>query len=379
MAKRDYYEVLGVNRSASKEELKKSYRKLAMQYHPDKNPDNKEAEEKFKEVTEAYQVLSDEQKKAQYDQFGHQAFDGMNAGGGFSNFNYEDLNDIFGGNLNDLFGGMFGGGRRSGPTVHEGSDLRYDLHITFLEAAKGVEKEIKYARMTHCHTCHGTGGKPGSQEESCPMCKGSGEIRKVVRSVFGNMMQSSVCPECNGRGKIHKEKCPECKGKTLTKESVSKSVKIPAGISDGQRLRVSQGGNAGPYNGTFGDLYVFIHVKEDEIFQREENDLYCEVPISYYTATVGGEVEIPIIDGTTTMKIPAGTQNGKIFKLKGKGMPDVHGHGVGDQMVSVLVEVPKNLNSEQQGLLKAFEESLKGENYKAKSGFFEKIKKRLKK
>lgn len=380
MAKRDYYEVLGVSKSATKEELKKAYRKLAMEFHPDKNPGNQEAEDKFKEVTEAYQVLSDEQKKAQYDQFGHQAFDGMNAGGGFSNFNYEDLSDIFGGGLGDMFGGMFGGGgnRRQGPQVHEGSDLRYDVTITFLEAAKGCIKEAKYARMAHCKTCKGTGGKPESKEESCPMCKGSGEIRKVVRSVFGNMMQSSTCPECNGRGKIHKEKCSECHGKTIIRETVTKEVKIPAGIADGQRMRVSQGGNAGPYNGTLGDLYVFIHVKEDEIFERHDNDIICEVPISYFVASVGGDIEIPILDGTTTMKIPAGTQNGKVFKLKGKGIPDVHGRGHGDELVSVFIEVPKNLNATQRESLEKFESSLKGENYKNKTNFFEKLKKRLK-
>lgn len=376
MSKRDYYEVLGVSKDASEKEIKKAFRKKAMEYHPDRNQNSKEAEEKFKEVNEAYEILSDPQKRETYDRFGHAGFD-PNAGGGFSggfgggfSGDFSDLGDIFG----DMFGGMFGGGRsrRQGPT--KGADLRYSMSISFEEAAFGTEKEIKIRRDEECDECHGTGAKPGTSPKTCPDCNGTGQIRKAIRTPLGSMMQQTTCPRCNGTGEIIETPCSKCQGrKTISVEKTIK-VKIPAGISDESTLRMQGDGQPGKKGGPRGDLFIHIDVRPHPLFVRDGNDVWLEVPISIVQATLGDELEVPTLDSKIKYKIPEGTQTGTVFRIKGKGIPYLRATGRGDQLIRVKVEIPKNLNDKQKELLKEFGNTLGESSQEHKKSFWDKVK-----
>jgi molecular chaperone DnaJ len=343
MAKRDYYEVLGVNRDASDDDLKKAYRRLAMKYHPDRNPDNPKAEEHFKEAKEAYEVLSDGHKRAAYDQYGHAGVDAsVGAGaGGFSNFA-----DAFG----DIFGDIFGGGRRS--NVYRGADLRYNLEISLEEAARGTETKIRIPALEECETCHGTGAKPGTQPVSCPTCGGVGQVR--MQQGFFSIQQT--CPKCHGSGRVVPTPCGTCHGAGRVKKHKTLSVKIPSGVDEGDRIRLSGEGEAGTNGGPPGDLYVVIHISQHAVFTREHNDLHCEMPISITTAALGGEIEIPTLDGSAKIRIPPETQTGKIFRLRGKGIKGVRSAQHGDLMCHVVVETPVNLTPRQKELLQELEE-----------------------
>ena len=375
MEKRDYYEVLGVSKSASADEIKSAYRKLAMKYHPDRNPDNPEAEEKFKEASEAYAVLSDSEKKARYDQFGHAGVDpsyGAGGGGGFGGFQDIDLGDIFG----DLFGGFggFGGGsRRNGPK--QGRTLEMGLTITFEEAAFGVEKEISYLRVDNCSACSGSGAKPGTTTETCSACRGTGQVKAAQNTPFGQFMTTRTCNVCNGSGKIIKERCDECDGKGRVRRKTKKTVKIPAGIADGQVIQNSGGGDVGTNGGRPGDLYIQINVKDHPVFEREGQDIYCDVPITFVQAALGDEIEVPTLYGKEKVKIAEGTQCNEIIKLKGKGLPYLRNSSKGDQYVKIIVEIPKSLNQDQKEILKKFDENTNMKNYKKQNSWWEKIKK----
>ena len=352
MSKRDYYEVLGVNRDAGDDEIKKAYRKLAMKYHPDRNPDNKEAEEKFKEAKEAYEMLSDPQKKAAYDRYGHAGVDpSMGAGPGAQGF--DGFADAFG----DIFGDLFGGGGRGGRSnVYRGADLRYNLEITLEEAARGAEKTIRIPTVEECGTCHGSGAKPGTHPKPCPTCQGHGQVR--VPQGFFSIQQT--CPKCHGSGKIIPDPCRDCGGAGRTKKQKTLEVKIPAGIDDGMRLRHAGHGEPGLNGGPPGDLYVEIHIRKHAVFERDHDDLHCEMPISITTAALGGEIEIPTLEGMARLKIPAETQSGKVFRLRGKGIKNVRSHVHGDLMCHVVVETPVNLTERQRELLREFEEISSG-------------------
>ena len=353
MSKRDYYEVLGVNRDAGDDEIKKAYRKLAMKYHPDRNPDNKEAEEKFKEAKEAYEMLSDPQKKAAYDRYGHAGVDpSMGAGPGAQGFE-GGFADAFG----DIFGDLFGGGGRGGRSnVYRGADLRYNLEITLEEAARGAEKTIRIPTVEECGTCHGSGAKPGTHPKPCPTCQGHGQVR--VQQGFFSIQQT--CPKCHGSGKIIPDPCRDCGGAGRTKKQKTLEVKIPAGIDDGMRLRHAGHGEPGLNGGPPGDLYVEIHIRKHAVFERDHDDLHCEMPISITTAALGGEIEIPTLEGMARLKIPAETQSGKVFRLRGKGIKNVRSHVHGDLMCHVVVETPVNLTERQRELLHEFEEISSG-------------------
>ena len=352
MSKRDYYEVLGVNRDAGDDEIKKAYRKLAMKFHPDRNPDNKEAEEKFKEAKEAYEMLSDPQKKAAYDRYGHAGVDpSMGAGPGAQGF--DGFADAFG----DIFGDLFGGGGRGGRSnVYRGADLRYNLEITLEEAARGAEKTIRIPTVEECGTCHGSGAKPGTHPKPCPTCQGHGQVR--VQQGFFSIQQT--CPKCHGSGKIIPDPCRDCGGAGRVKKQKTLEVKIPAGIDDGMRLRHAGHGEPGLNGGPPGDLYVEIHIRKHAVFERDHDDLHCEMPISITTAALGGEIEIPTLEGMARLKIPAETQSGKVFRLRGKGIKNVRSHVHGDLMCHVVVETPVNLTERQKELLREFEESASG-------------------
>ncbi|WP_300359694.1 molecular chaperone DnaJ [Fusobacterium sp.] len=382
MSKKDYYDLLGVEKTASENDIKKAYRKLAMKYHPDKysnatEKEKKEAEEKFKEVNEAYQVLSDADKRAKYDRFGHAAFENGGAGaGGFGGFGgFEGF-----GNAEDIFSSFFGGGspfggggsRRRGP--EPGADLRVDVTLTLEEVAKGVEKEINYRRQAKCKTCNGSGAEPNSNMKTCDKCNGTGKIKVTQRTVFGDFQSVDECDKCKGKGKIPEKKCKSCNGTGLERETVKKTVKIPIGIEDGQRLRLSGMGDASTEGGPNGDLYIFIHVKDHDFFVRHGDDIICEVPITFAKATLGGEVDIPTLNGKKSIKIPAGTQNGKVFRLKNAGINNPRSYQGGDQLVKIIIEVPTNLNETQQELLQKFDESLKDKNYKMNKSFLERFK-----
>ncbi len=363
MAKRDYYEVLGVNRDASEDEIKKAYRKLAMQHHPDRNPDSATAEEKFKEAKEAYEVLSDQDKRAAYDRFGHQAMEGMAGGAGGAGFG-----DAFG----DIFSEIFGGGRARS-SVYRGADLRYNLEISLEEAARGSETKIRIPTLETCEPCHGTGAKPGTEPMTCPTCQGQGQVR--IQQGFFSLQQT--CPRCAGAGKIVRDPCSTCSGAGRIKKQKTLSVKIPAGVDEGDRIRLTGEGEAGVNGGPPGDLYVVVRLRPHAVFQREENDLHCEMPISFTTAALGGEIEIPTLDGSAKIKIPAETQSGKVFRLRGKGIKGVRTNTFGDLMCHVLVETPVNLTPRQKELLLELEainqEESGRHNPKAKS-WFEKVK-----
>ena len=371
MSKRDYYEVLGVNRDAGDDEIKKAYRKLAMKHHPDRNPDSKDAEEKFKEAKEAYEMLSDPQKKAAYDRYGHAGVDpSMGAGPGAQGFE-GGFADAFGDIFGDLFGGA-GGGRGGRSNVYRGADLRYNLEITLEEAARGAEKTIRIPTVEECGTCHGSGAKPGTQPKPCPTCNGHGQVR--VQQGFFSIQQT--CPKCHGSGKIIPDPCRDCGGAGRVKKQKTLEVKIPAGIDEGMRLRHAGHGEPGVNGGPSGDLYVEIHIRKHAVFERDHDDLHCEMPISITTAALGGEIEIPTLEGMARLKIPAETQSGKVFRLRGKGIKNVRSHVHGDLMCHVVVETPVSLTERQKELLREFEESASGNadrhNPKAK-GWMDKV------
>ena len=379
MSKRDYYEVLGVSKTATQDELKKAYRKLARKYHPDLNKDNEEAAEKFKECNEAYSVLSDDQKRAQYDQFGHAAFEngGMGGGGGFGGaggfggFGGSGMEDIF----DMFFGGQGGrGGNRAKSGPQRGADLRFDLEITFEEAAFGLEKEINLYRDETCDHCHGEGAEPGSKVESCPECNGTGYVRFTQNTMFGQMVNERPCSRCKGEGKIISEPCKECRGKGTVKRNKKLKVKIPAGVDNGSRLRVSGEGEAGAKGGPSGDLYVYLYVKPHKFFERDGTTVLCEVPINIVQATLGADIKVPTLDGQVTMKVPEGTQPGKVLRLKGKGIPSLRGGGRGDQLVRIKVVVPTKLSDKQKDALRKFADISKDNINPEEKSFMDKVK-----
>jgi len=358
VSKRDYYEILGVARSATEQEVKSAYRKLALKFHPDRNPGDKTAEESFKEAAEAYSVLADTDKRHMYDRFGHAGLGGA-ATGGFDPTVFTGFEDILGG-LGDIFGfgDVFGGGRRRGGP-QRGADLRYDLEISFEEAARGTEASIQIPRQETCETCGGSGAAPGSAPTTCPQCHGRGQLRYQQ----GFFTVARTCGQCRGSGSIVTKPCTTCRGAGRVQQEKKLNVRIPAGIATGQRLRLSAEGEGGPGGGPAGDLYVVIHVQEHPFFQRDGNDLYCEIPVSFPTFALGGEIQIPTLDGKEPLSIPAGTQTGATFRVRGRGMPDVSGRGRGDLLVTVKVSTPKKLSKEQKKLLEQLAETLPKEQY----------------
>jgi molecular chaperone DnaJ len=349
MAKRDFYEILGVAKSASEDEIKKAYRKLAMKYHPDRNPDNKEAEEKFKEVKEAYEMLTNPEKREAYDRYGHAGVD-PNSGMGGGGFGAGGFGDAFG----DIFGDIFGGsarGRSAGPQVYRGADLRYNLEISLEQAAAGFDTTIRVPSWDKCDTCHGSGAKPGTSPVTCSTCHGHGQVR--MQQGFFSIQQT--CPKCHGSGKIIPEPCASCGGAGRIKRNKTLEVKIPAGIDSGMRIRSTGNGEPGTNGGPPGDLYVEIHIKPHTVFQREGDDLHCEMPISYSRAALGGEIEVPTLAGKVSFTIPEGTQTGKTFRLKGKGIKGVRSGYSGDLFCHVVVETPIKLTEKQKDLLREFD------------------------
>ena len=358
-SKQDYYDVLGVSRNAPADEIKKTYRKLAMKYHPDRNPGDKSSEEKFKEIKEAYEVLSDDKRRASYDQFGHAGAQQQFGGG--QQGNAADFADMFGDIFGDIFGGRGGGNQRGGGSrsrAERGSDLRYDLKLTLEQAVFGKTLEIRVPMLIACKTCAGSGAKKGSSPVTCQTCAGVGQVR--MQQGFFSIQQT--CPDCRGHGQVIKNPCPDCRGEGRKHEYKNLSVKIPAGINDGDRVRLSGEGEAGAFGGPPGDLYVQIHLQPHGVFQREENNLICEVPITFAIAAVGGELDVPTLEGHVKLKIPAETQSGKMFRLRGKGVKPLRGNAVGDLICRVVVETPINLSQTQKDMLRSFDESLNKEN-----------------
>ena len=372
MAKRDFYEILGVAKTASEEDIKKAYRKLAMKYHPDRNPDNKEAEEKFKEVKEAYEMLTNPEKREAYDRYGHAGVDPNSGAGGFGGFGQGGFGDAFGDIFGDIFGG--GGGRRNaGPQVYRGADLRYNLEITLEQAAHGFDTTIRVPSWDKCDTCHGSGAKPGSAPVTCTTCHGHGQVR--MQQGFFSIQQT--CPKCHGSGKIIPEPCAACGGAGRIKRNKTLEVKIPAGIDNGMRIRSTGNGEPGTNGGPPGDLYVEIHIKPHEVFQREGDDLHCEMPISFSTAALGGEIEVPTLSGKVSFTVPEGTQTGKTFRLKGKGIKGVRSGYTGDLFCHVAVETPVKLTDKQKDLLREFDRLTKegGAKHSPQSkGWMDKVK-----
>ena len=354
MSKRDYYEILSVAKSADAKEIKRAYRKLAMKYHPDRNPDDKEAEAKFKEATEAYEILSDDQKRGAYDQFGHAGVDGSAGQGGFGGGGQGNFSDIFGDVFGDIFGGGGGRGGRGGP--QRGSDLKYNLELSLEQAVKGAEVKIRVPTLTECDTCDGSGAKDGSQPQTCGTCHGQGQVR--MQQGFFSVQQA--CPTCGGQGTIIKDPCGTCRGQGVKEETKTLNVKVPPGVDNGDRIRLSGEGEAGAHGGPRGDLYVETHIKSHDIFERDGRNLYCDVPISIADAALGGEIEVPTLDGRVNLKIPAETQSGKLFRLRGKGVVPVRGGSQGDLLCRVMVETPVKLTEHQKKMLKEFQASLKG-------------------
>jgi len=376
MAKRDYYEVLGLDRDASEGDVKGSYRKLALKYHPDRNPDDPAAEEKFKEASEAYEVLSDSAKRSNYDRFGHAGVEGSFGQGGFqwSDFSHAtDFEDIFG----DLFGSFFGGGGRrarrgpSGPP--QGRDLKITVKLTLEEVAKGAEKKINLSRQQRCDSCEGSGAAPGSSKETCSTCGGVGQVQQVSRSFFGQSVTVATCPTCEGEGSSITDPCPDCRGDGRLRGQTTLTVRIPAGVRSGNYIPLRGQGEVGPRGGATGDCLVFIEELEHDYFTRDGDDVIYQQPISFSQAALGDEVEVPTLTGKAKMKIPAGTQAGRVFRLRGKGIPDVDGRGVGDQLVQVMVWTPQELDGREREL---FEELARLDKKRADSegkGFFEKM------
>ena len=372
--KRDYYEVLGVSKGASQDEIKKAYRKLAKANHPDLNPGDKAAEARFKEVNEAYEVLSDSDKKARYDQYGHAGVDpNFGAGGGFDGgFDFGDLGDIFG----SFFGGGFGGGRRSNPNAPQrGESIRLSLTVSFEEAAFGCEKAVTVERLEQCDTCHGNGCAPGATPEVCPDCRGTGQVQVRRQTPMGVFATTSPCAKCGGKGKIIHQPCKDCRGTGTVRRRKTIQASIPAGIDHGQTISIRGQGHAGVNGGPAGDLLITITVRPHDLFRREGTSVLCEAPITFAQAVLGAELEIPTIDGKVKYDLPEGTQSGTTFRLKGKGIPAINGRGRGDQYVTVYIETPRNLNKEQKEALKKFAESVGDNNYEERKKFFKKFKK----
>ena len=377
MTKRDYYEVLGVPKTATQDEIKKAYKKLAKKYHPDLNPDSKTAEDKFKEVNEAFETLSDENSRARYDQFGHNdpgagGFGGYGQGG-FDGFGTGTVNDIF----ETFFGGSgFGFGtssQRSNKGPRQGNDLRADMSITFEEAASGVEKELNIYRMENCSRCSGSGAEPGTSRKTCPSCGGSGKIRSTQSTPFGQFQTVRDCQNCQGTGTIVEKPCQECHGSGRVRKERKLNVKIPAGVDTGTRLRMSGEGEGGTMGGPSGDLYIYVTVKPHKIFKRQNDDILCDYTISFVQAALGDEVDIPTIDGKVKLSIPEGTQTGTTFRIRGRGFPKLRGYGRGDQHVKVKVLTPTHLTEEQKQILRQLDETLTAKNGEDKKGFFGKI------
>ena len=374
--KRDYYEVLGVSKNASEDEIKRAYKKLARKYHPDMNPGDKEAEEKFKEANEANEVLSNPEKKAKYDQFGFAGVDpnygaGQGGYGGAGGFDFGDLGDIFG----SFFGGGFGGGGRRNPNAPQrGESIRASLSVEFTEAAFGCEKSITIDRFEQCPTCKGKGCAPGTTPEVCTQCHGTGTVTQAQRTPFGMMQSQTVCPKCRGKGQIIHQPCPDCRGAGVVRKRRTIQVNIPAGIDDGQTISLRGQGHSGKNGGPAGDLLITVMVRPHEIFRRDGTAVFCEAPITFTQAVLGGTLEIPTIDGKVKYDIPEGTQTGTVFRLRGKGIPVLNGRGRGDQYVTVTIETPRNLNREQKEALKKFSESLGEGNYEKHKNFFGKKK-----
>lgn len=380
--KRDYYEVLGVSKGASEEDIKKAYKKMAKKYHPDLHPDDPDSAEKFKEVNEAASVLTDADKRSRYDQFGHAGVDGnMGGGGGYGGF--DDFGGMggFGDIFETLFGG--GGGRRNDPNrPQRGADLEERVLITFEEAAFGVEKEVTVTRRDECSTCHGSGAAAGSSRVSCTTCHGSGQVRTVQNTPLGQMQSVRPCPDCGGEGTVVEHPCSACNGNGFVRKKHTIKVGIPAGMDDGSTLRVSGEGNCGKKGGPSGDLYVRVSVRPHELFERVNDDVYADEEITFAQAALGDSLQVPTLDGNVSFQIPAGTQNGAVFRLKGKGIPHLRGRGRGDHRIKVRIVVPNDLTEKQKNLLRAFDESLANKNYtksgkkseKTHRGFFEKMK-----
>ena len=358
MSKKDYYEILGLQRNASEAEIKKAYRRLAMKYHPDRNPDDEETDARFKEVKEAYEVLTDPQKRAAYDQFGHAGVDGSAGGGpggpGGFGFGGASFSDIFG----DVFGDIFGGGGRGTNRVFRGADLRYNLELSLEEAVAGTDVKIRVPTAVPCGECKGSGAKKGTTPNACPTCHGQGQVR--MQQGFFSLQQT--CPRCQGRGQVVTDPCPACRGEGRVEEPKTLSVKVPAGVDNGDRIRLGGEGEPGENGGPPGDLYVQIHVREHPIFKRDDNNLACEVPVSIVTAALGGEMEVPTLDGRVKLKIPPGTQTGKQFRMRGKGVKSVRGGAVGDLICKVMVETPVNLSKRQRELLEELAETMEESN-----------------
>lgn len=365
MAKRDYYEILDVARDASEADIKKAYRRVAMKYHPDRNPDDAGAEEKFKEASEAYEVLSDADKRAAYDRYGHDGVSG--AGAGFGGAGAGDFSDIFG----DVFGDIFGGGGRGRGGPARGSDLRYDLELDLEEAVRGTTTTIRVPTLVGCEECDGSGARKGSKPLTCGTCGGVGQVRMSQ----GFFQVQQTCPQCRGRGVLISDPCGKCHGRGVQEETRTLSVKVPAGVDNGDRIRLSGEGEAGPAGGPSGDLFVQIHVREHNIFQRDGRNLYCEVPISFVDAALGGELEVPTLGGKVKLKVPPETQTGRLFRLRGKGVTSVRGGGPGDLLCRVVVETPINLSARQKELLKELQGDLAGKNSPRQTSWFEGVKK----
>lgn len=373
--KRDYYEVLGVQKGASDDEIKKAYRKSAKQYHPDLHPGDKECEEKFKEVNEAYEVLSDSEKRARYDQFGHAGVDPNFGAGGGSPFGQDmDIGDIF----NSFFGGFggFGGNRRANPNApRRGNDVEAQVVITFEEAAKGCKKTVTYNNVVTCDDCHGTGAQKGTQAKTCSFCSGTGRVTVNQRSPFGVVQTQRACDKCGGKGKIIETPCSTCSGNGRVRKQKKVDISVPAGISDEQILNVGGHGNSGVNGGPAGDLRVYVKVRPHEIFERRGDDVWCEMPITVAQAILGSEVIVPTLDGKVSYSIHEGTQPGDVFKLKGKGIPHLNGRGRGDQYVKMNIEIPRNLNSKQKKAVTELNELIGEKNYAKQKSFREKLKK----
>ena len=375
--KQDYYETLGVSKGAGDDEIKKAYRKMAKKYHPDMNPGNAEAEQKFKEVNEAYEVLSDADKRAKYDQYGHAAFDpsaGFGGGGGFGGFGDFDVGDIF----SSFFGGGFGGGSRSQSRANApqaGEDIGVRVVLSFEEAAFGCKREVSFARVQKCDDCAGSGAKKGTSPEKCTKCGGRGTVTVNQRTAFGMMQSTRACPDCNGTGKIIKTPCENCRGKGYVKINKKLEVSIPAGIDDGQRIALRGQGNEGRNGGPAGDLIIQVSVRPHAVFERDGNDLYCEIPITFAEAALGAKIKIPTLEGEIEYDIPEGTQTGTVFTIKQKGINAVNSRSKGHLYVKVVVETPKGLSSEQKKLLRQLADSLGEKNFSKKSSFFSKFKK----
>lgn len=372
MPKKDYYEVLGVEKGASDVEIKKAFRKLALKYHPDKNSGNKESEEKFKEINEAYQVLSDPQKRSQYDQFGTADFNG--GGAGFSGFDDFDLGDIF----ESFFGGGFSGSsrRRNGP--QKGPDIQYSINLTFNEAVFGVEKEISITKSENCKTCNGTGAKPGTHSKTCPKCNGSGQIKVQRNTALGSFVSVNTCDMCGGKGTIIAEPCNDCRGKGTVRKQKKMKVNIPAGVDTGNVIPIRGQGEAGTNGGPSGDLYIAVRVMSDPLFKRRGDDIYIDQHISFAKATLGTELKVKTIDGEVKYDVPAGTQPGTVFRLKGKGVSHVNSRGRGDQYINIVVDIPKSLNQKQKEALLAYMEASGEIQSSEREGFLDKIKKNFK-